>query len=1220
MQRPSVYFGTRALWRFENNYHLLDEGCVGSGPITRDQVYAFYDVNNSTVITLGRCQYSDPAICTSTATLSATLQAPSVLPGFTCPANPVGAPGATTLFAYPADTGAPVPFADSTGTLTTQIAGPALWASTGDFTTWDLPVSYTLSAWVRINGGVNTRIMNQDDGVNFWGFGVGPTGRLSHFDSREKTTPLEFSTGPVINDNVWHYVAVVRENGVGRRFYVDGLLVGTTVAFSTIAFSNANGNGINSGLFIGRRFDGTQAMDARITDLRLHPGVLLTNTLLMEYDTRIHYFSTNGGISFSTAAGTYLGNPSNGTTAAQIFRPQSVPFDPQQQWQFLAQSADGSGTTAITYSVSIDNSPPSPTTLSGTPTSPLDVNWTWTVPAAVCGPPTFTPIYSLYNSTSGTLVATIPNAFSYAENFPLETPNIIRVRYMTVTDNWGTSVLSNHATAYTLAAVPVGFTTTIITTGSISLAWGANNNPPYTRYEVTYSPDNFTATTSTAVSMGDNYTATSIAISGLAPGTTYAFRVRAFNGRASDFFGGIPTAYASVSAITAPLPPLLSGSALSQTDILWSWSAVTGASGYRLYRAGGAPLLADTALTSFTEASLSTNTAYGAEVEAYNASGASLRSNVVFVFTRASTPTAAAVTSVSTYSATYAWNANGNPAYTFYEVNVATDAAFSVVVATRSGASTTLTVTGLFPSSTYYARLRSFSGNQFPGAFVLMGSTITNADPAVAIASSPPSAYANPLGLAGVWHFDESTGTLVADASGAGNTGTLTCLGAGCASTPTFTTGPPLLGSAVQFSGVADSLVRVPNPAALNFNGSLTVAAWAKPSSAVQPSGAGIVAKGDAGDEAFALDVFGGRYRFLVRTVTPALITVVATSTIRVGEWDHVAGVYDIANSQARIYINGVLSATVATAGANRVVNAHDFSVGSRQSGAAAYDLGFAGAVDDPRVIAAALTNAQIQQEYAGALPGALSLPAPAGASLVLPPNAFGGPAQIFSTNDPLNHPIRVAFSALADGLANTPTGQLMIAGSLIEIVPTVGGLPFTANLGSSATLVLPFSDADANGLVDGVNPPISVGTLRVYTLNTAVNRWEALPTTVDAASRRVSAQVPHFSIFAMFGATTIGQALSQVLVYPVPWRVGAGDKFDATHLVFERLPAEGTIRLLTLAGQRVRELRFSGPDAGRKLWDGRNESGHPVASGVYFAIIKGADGSTAIKKVAIER
>jgi hypothetical protein len=72
--------------------------------------------------------------------------------------------------------------------------------------------------------------------------------------------------------------------------------------------------------------------------------------------------------------------------------------------------------------------------------------------------------------------------------------------------------------------------------------------------------------------------------------------------------------------------------------------------------------------------------------------------------------------------------------------------------------------------------------------------------------------------------------------------------------------------------------------------------------------------------------------------------------------------------------------------------------------------------------------------------------------------------------------------------------------------------------------------------------------------------------------------------------------------------------------VTFDRLPTSGVIRILTAAGERVRELGFAGAAAGSVVWDGRSESGRPVASGVYFARVTAGDGSVRVLKFAIER
>jgi hypothetical protein len=92
------------------------------------------------------------------------------------------------------------------------------------------------------------------------------------------------------------------------------------------------------------------------------------------------------------------------------------------------------------------------------------------------------------------------------------------------------------------------------------------------------------------------------------------------------------------------------------------------------------------------------------------------------------------------------------------------------------------------------------------------------------------------------------------------------------------------------------------------------------------------------------------------------------------------------------------------------------------------------------------------------------------------------------------------------------------------------------------------------------------------------------------------------------------------VKIIPTLWKRGSGDRFDAPALTFSNLPAQGTIRILTLAGERVADLSFLPGNAGTVTWNGANHAGRAAASGVYFAYIKSSTGATAVLKLAIER
>ena len=87
------------------------------------------------------------------------------------------------------------------------------------------------------------------------------------------------------------------------------------------------------------------------------------------------------------------------------------------------------------------------------------------------------------------------------------------------------------------------------------------------------------------------------------------------------------------------------------------------------------------------------------------------------------------------------------------------------------------------------------------------------------LGSAPASMAATP-GLVAAYGFDEGSGTTVTDASGNGNTGTIT--GATWAATGKY-------GKALQFNGT-NALVTVPDAASLQLSSGMTLEAWVNPS------------------------------------------------------------------------------------------------------------------------------------------------------------------------------------------------------------------------------------------------------------------------------------------------------------------------------------------------------------------------------------------------------
>lgn len=1202
---------TRVLWRFDSGVNAV-ESCFASGSCAggfcRRSVYFYNDPNGSQDTELGYCTYDSTTCADNLGIVAGQSRVPVGLGA--CP----GAPASGAVSVFPAST---LNAARFTNMGSFASASSQVMISTMQTVDWDLGPSYTLAAWIRTNTASAQRIISAEGGsLGFWAMGVTAGGALRHRDSRDVGL-TDTSAGSGLTDGNWHLVHVTRTNGDKRRFYIDGRFVGDAVATSTNSFT---AHPIKSSAAVGGLAAGGEYFNGSIDEVRVLITAMSGDDIQLEYNATAHKYSSNGGLSFSTAAGSYTpSTPPTGSVGPVTYVPGEA-WTANSRWQFMVQSLFSESTFSTVYTVNRDNSAPSaPTSFSGAPTTTNDVTWSWAAPANFCGPPASAVSYTLVDPATG-LDVNPPGplahpTFSVGESFA-GGPNQLKSRSIKATDVWGTSALAAATTVYTLAAIPTALSFSNISTGSFTASWNVNGNPAYTRFELSYSPDNFASAVSTPAALGDDFTGSSVSIGSLGAGTTYYVRVRAYSGRSSDFFGGTPTAFLTGAVVTNPGAPQLSATALSNSSIRYDWTSVPGATGYTLYGAGGSPVLYVGAALTFTSATLSVNTSYGAEVEAITPSGPGSRSSA-FAFTHANAPTTPSAPFVHVTSVTWAWSANGNPAQTFYELNVATDAAFSAVVATVPASSPQATVTGLLPGTTYYARARAISGSQALTSYLLFASTATGLTSGITQDNTAGTPYAQPSNLAGQWHFDEGSGTSSADLSGNGNAALLLCASAGCVSTPTFAGGAPGLGAAASFPGLDHSYARVPDAPAFDFAGDLTIVAWAYPATTAQPDGAGIAVRGDGGAEDWALEVSGGRFRFLA---VPGSVAT-ASTTLPANAWTHLVGVFDDAANTARLYVNGQLSGSVAGVPARNNL-AHDLSIGNRQSGAGSYDRGFIGRIDGVRLLSRAMSPAEALAEYQSNFVSTVTASAPNDRVQVgFAPAAFSAAAVIYVSANPAASPIRVSAAALNAGLASPPSGLTLAPNTLVEIVPVVGGQPFTSDLGSSATVSIAYDDSNGDSLVDGTNPPLPVGGLRMYTLNTTVNRWEELPTTVDAANRRVVGVTPHFSVFALFAPSTIGTSLAEVKAYPVPWKPGSLGRFDAPGVTFDRLPTDGSITILTIAGEQVAEFRFSGASAGRVTWDGRNGSGRRVASGIYYARVKAdADESTALLRIAIQR
>jgi len=205
-------------------------------------------------------------------------------------------------------------------------------------------------------------------------------------------------------------------------------------------------------------------------------------------------------------------------------------------------------------------------------------------------------------------------------------------------------------------------------------------------------------------------------------------------------------------------------------------------------------------------------------------------------------------------------------------------------------------------------------------------------------------------GTVGYWKLDESTGTTAYDFSGNGNNGSWNGSG------NHFTGGQ--IGGAGQVASTTNDYVSVGNPSVLNISGSMTVSAWVNPTALFNEIG--FVTKYGSGYE-WALRTAGGssRPRFTVDNPNGTDWNVDSTSTLSIGVWQLLTGVYDQSASKLYIYLNGTLTGMASSpasvsAGTNLVL------IGAQNRAG----FNYTGSIDDVRIYNRALSAAEVRTIY----------------------------------------------------------------------------------------------------------------------------------------------------------------------------------------------------------------------------------------------------------------
>jgi hypothetical protein len=219
-----------------------------------------------------------------------------------------------------------------------------------------------------------------------------------------------------------------------------------------------------------------------------------------------------------------------------------------------------------------------------------------------------------------------------------------------------------------------------------------------------------------------------------------------------------------------------------------------------------------------------------------------------------------------------------------------------------------------------------------------------------------PGTYAEPTDGPSTWYqFDDGSGSSAADSSGVANGGTLI-------GSPTWSSGHTGTGG-LTFNGTSQYLTGA-GPA-VNTSTSYTVAAWVK-IAATDAGNYTVLSQDGVNASGFILKYFPGSTRWqIVLPNTDSVggsVSVTSTRPAALGQWTHLAAVYDDPNDQVRLYIGGALVGT-----ATQTVDwaaTGSFIVGASRWGAGTRTNYFNGSIDDVRTFRRALNATEVAQVY----------------------------------------------------------------------------------------------------------------------------------------------------------------------------------------------------------------------------------------------------------------
>jgi hypothetical protein len=247
-------------------------------------------------------------------------------------------------------------------------------------------------------------------------------------------------------------------------------------------------------------------------------------------------------------------------------------------------------------------------------------------------------------------------------------------------------------------------------------------------------------------------------------------------------------------------------------------------------------------------------------------------------------------------------------------------------------------------------------------ASLFLAGMVSHAPPVRSATFQASTAFPKVPNLVGYWPLDSASGGTVSDLSGTSPANNGTLMGAAAIDTTNKAAVPSGNPASLAVSASGD-IVSVPDSPSLSVTGSLTVAAWIRPTAAPVSSGPqhGIIEKWDWNGST----AINGYYLRLSPLNELTFTIASGSSNVGIGTyprqvpasvWTHVAGVYDASAGSLKLYNAGALDPTMTSSG-----------VPAPGDGSSPLDIGdgqgaqqFVGNIDEARVYTKALTDNEI--------------------------------------------------------------------------------------------------------------------------------------------------------------------------------------------------------------------------------------------------------------------